>query len=301
MKYTEAVEAARLRVAQSGGFFATSLPVKPGVGGILIPYKGINVVNLGLVGYNLCFPSVWGTPNGLRNATGKLVTKGSKSLVPVVYAGPGERRRKTDDKLDPEKEKDPKAASSGEDEDTYNFSRVYKTFPAFNAAQLDGVEFEPNPVNPGGGPGIPALEECSERFGEVLAKREIEPRPGQKMLTQAQKLCAMSLARAFVGLAQGKQVEVIDPQLWASTPEFLAIVGVAQELYDSLCIPPSSVYAFGVPKMLVDQVPEKAPDLPEDVLDQIAAPKPETEPEPKPDKESRVEQIKAAAAAFLDW
>lgn len=177
-----------------GRFDLDWLPVKIEENGAIKPYKGLNILVLGLEQRRRKFrSSVWGTAFHLRALTGCLVSKGEQATT-AVFAG---YKEEVEDPTDPAAIE---AKQRKEENAPKELVRIYKRFSLFNADQLDGVKFlADRPANggPSGADGLGAM------FARMRDIEEEEMRLGLPALEQHEKQCATALAIALHGAAQG--------------------------------------------------------------------------------------------------
>jgi hypothetical protein len=183
-------------VDNQGRFDLDRLPVKIEENGAIKPYKGLNVLALGLEQRRRKFrSSVWGTASHLRALTGCLVSKGEQATT-AVFAG---YKEQVEDPTDPatieakKRNEDPSAPKE--------LVRIYKRFSLFNADQLDGVKFLADRPANGGPSGVDALGAMFARMRDI---EEEEMQLGLPALEQHEKQCATALAMALHDAAQGK-------------------------------------------------------------------------------------------------
>jgi hypothetical protein len=184
-------------VANQGRFDLDRLPVKIEENGAVKPYKGLNVLALGLEQRRRKFrSSVWGTASHLRALTGCLVSKGEQATT-AVFAGYKEEVGDPTDQAAIEakqRNEDPNAPKE--------LVRIYKHFPLFNAGQLDGVKFladRPASGSPSGADALGAM------FAHMRDIEKEEMRLGLPALEQHEKQCVSALAMALHDAAQGKE------------------------------------------------------------------------------------------------
>jgi hypothetical protein len=183
-------------VDHQGRFNLDRLPVKIEENGAVKPYKGLNILALGLEQRRRKFrSSVWGTASHLRALTGCLVSKGEQATT-AVFAG---YKEQVEDPTDPAAIE---AKQRKEENAPKELVRIYKHFPLFNADQLDGVKFLADRPASGGPSGADALGAMFARMRDI---EEEEMKLGLPALEQHEKQCATALAMALHDAAQGKE------------------------------------------------------------------------------------------------
>lgn len=291
MRYMDVAEQLCARLSAQKGFRGNHIPMKVTPGGILAPYKGLNVLLLNLFSQDGAMrSSVWGTFKSLLKTLGHPVQKGQKASGTIVWVGKGLVSKK-------ESEETPK----DEDEDE-KYRPDYKTWSVFNFDQVENVPRQQDrPKNL-----LMTHEDAHKVFLEVIKEKQTGPRPPDDVMATR----AIQVAHAFLDMASGKEVVVDNPGLWSSTKDMLSIVGNAQDLFNGLSLDPNEFWAFGVPEL--PEIPANAPDLPGEAPaaqepvaaapspDPVASAPSETDTPVKPKRKSKPAS-KEDVLAFLDW